>query len=390
MAHYLSDFAALLVFAAMAYQKSFNNVDQMIGNTPLVRLNRSLKDIPAGYWLKSKIPNCPSYFSLKSEVYAKVEFFNPGGSVKDRIGKHIIDMAEKSGALKPGGTIVEATSGNTGAGLAVIAASRGYKAVFVMPDKMSAEKVNALRAFGAKVVVVPTAVEPSNPDYYVNVSLRLAKEIPGAFLANQYFNPHNPEAHYLTTGPEIWEQMEHKIDVFAAGIGTGGTLSGTSKFLKEQNPKIRVVAVDPKGSIYTDLLESGKTTESKPYLVEGVGEDMIPGTMDLKLPTDIVTVNDVESFSATRMLAQQEGLLTGGSCGTAFMGLVQFLALHEHTGGAPLRAVVLLPDSGSRYLTKVFNAGWLERMNVESPWNKNVQLGGVVEYLPTAKKIEGV
>jgi len=374
----------------MSQKNVFQSVDQMIGSTPLMRLSKSLAQIPAGFWLKNKVKDAPEFFSLKSEVYAKVEFFNPGGSVKDRIARHIVNEAEKSGALKKGGTVIEATSGNTGAGLAIMCASRGYKAIFVMPDKMSAEKINALRAFGAKVVISPSSVGPDHPEYYVTVSQRLAREIPGAFLANQYFNPHNPEAHYLSTGPEIWEQMDGNIDVFAAGVGTGGTLSGTAKFLKEKNPLLKVVAVDPKGSIYTDQLERGTFEKAQPYLVEGVGEDMIPGTMDLKMPTDVVTVNDVESFSATRMLAQCEGLLTGGSCGTAFMGLVQFLARHEMNGGKPLRAVVLLPDSGSRYLTKVFNTEWLKVKNVLSEWNQNTQLGGDIEYLPSSKKVDGV
>jgi cystathionine beta-synthase len=366
----------------------FESVEELIGRTPLVRLRSSLENIPPGRWLKSKIPEARP-FTLKSTVYAKVEFFNPGGSVKDRIARNMLEKAEQQGLLKPGGVVVEATSGNTGAGLAVMAASKGYKTIFVMPDKMSAEKVNALRAFGAKVVITPTSAGPDTPDYYANVAKRIASEIPGAFLANQFFNPDNPGAHFESTGPEIWEQMEGKIDAFAAGIGTGGTLSGTARYLKSKNPKIRIVAVDPYGSIYTGLIQEGKESPAGSYLVEGVGEDMVPGSMDLKMPTDVVTVFDDESFAATRMLAQKEGLLVGGSCGTAFMGLAQWLALHESKGGAPLRAVVLLPDSGSRYLSKIFNHKWLVEKNVNTGWGE-MALGGEVEYLPSAVKIEGV
>ncbi|MBS1985540.1 MAG: cysteine synthase family protein [Bdellovibrionales bacterium] len=364
------------------------NVEELIGRTPLLRLQDSLRDIPAGEWLRAKIPGVATG-TVKSELLAKVEFFNPGGSVKDRIALAIVNSAEKSGALKPGGTIVEATSGNTGAGLAIVAAVRGYKTIFVMPDKMSAEKINALRAFGAKVVVTPTAVEPTHPEYYCNVAKRIADETPGAFLANQYFSPDNPRAHYETTGPEIWAQCEGKIDVLFAGIGTGGTLSGTAKFLKEKNPKIRIVAVDPVGSIYAGMIREGKPSPAGSYLVEGVGEDMIPGTIDLKLMNDCVTVNDRESFAATRMLAQKEGLLVGGSCGSAYYGAVQYLRWVEATEGRTLRGVVILPDSGSRYLSKIFNPNWLNEKNVGAEWDK-LSLGGKLQYLDSAKRIEGV
>lgn len=364
------------------------SVEELIGRTPLLRLKRSLEGIPVGSWLKQQLPHAETG-SLKSELLAKVEFFNPGGSVKDRIALEIVNAAEKRGALKPGGTIVEATSGNTGAGLAVLASLRGYQAVFVMPDKMSAEKVNALRAYGAKVVVTPTAAEPSSPDYYCNVAKRLAETIPGAFLANQYFTPDNQAAHYRTTGPEIWEQTDGKIDIFFAGAGTGGTISGTARYLKEKNPKIRIVAIDPVGSIYAGLIREKKPSAMAPYLVEGIGEDMIPGSIDLNLIDDCVPVNDVESFSATRMLAQREGLLVGGSCGSAFFGAAQYLRMLEEKEKRTYRAVVLLPDSGSRYLSKVFNPRWLTEKSVESDW-AGAKLGGPVEYLPASKKIEGV
>jgi len=365
-----------------------DGVDDLIGNTPMVRLHRSLEGVPVGQWLRRQgIDSAPR---LKSELLAKVEFFNPGGSVKDRIARSIIASAEKQGLLKPGGTIVEATSGNTGAGLAVVASTRGYKLIFVMPDKMSAEKVNSLCAFGAKVVITPTAVEPGDPDYYCNVAKRIAESTPGAFLANQYFNPDNPRAHYETTGPEIWEQTEGKIDVFVCAIGTGGTLTGTARYLKEKNPRIEIVAVDPEGSIYAGMINSGKPSESKPYLVEGIGEDMLPGTIDLKLVNTCVTVNDEECFAATRILAQTEGLLVGGSCGGAFYGAVQYLAKRERDTGKPARAVVLLPDSGSRYLSKIFNESWLRNKAVLGTWSEEAELGGKVEYLPKAHKIEGV
>ncbi len=365
-----------------------NSIEETIGSTPLVKLRRSVKNIPTPHWLKNR-GFSENKFSLLGNLYAKVEFFNPGGSVKDRIAKNIVDKAERSGLLKPGGTIVEATSGNTGAGLAVVAAARNYKAIFVMPDKMSAEKVNALRAFGARVVVAPSNVEPDSPLYYCNVAKALAEKTPGAFLANQYFNPDNPNAHEATTGPEIWEQMKGEIDFFAAGIGTGGTLTGTARFLKSKNPKLDVVAVDPVGSIYESVIKTHTKEAAKPYLVEGVGEDMIPGTMDMKLPTEVVAVNDEESFAATRMLAQLEGILVGGSCGTAFMGAVQFMALKEKQLGRPLNGVVLLPDSGSRYLSKIFNSEWIKDKNVDSNWG-DVELGGQVEFLPESKKIPGV
>jgi cystathionine beta-synthase len=366
----------------------YENITDMIGHTPLLRLGRSLSDPPPGLWLKE---TCPDYKAkpLLSTLYAKVEFLNPGGSVKDRIARQMIQDAEADGRLKPGGTIVEATSGNTGAGLAVIAATKGYKCIFVMPDKMSAEKINALRAFGAKVVITPRTAGPKDADYYVNVATRLGKEIPGAFHTNQYFNPGNINGHYKSTGPELWSQIDGQIDCFVCGIGTGGTMSGTAKYLREKNPNIRIVGVDPVGSIYRSVFETGKMPEYKSFLVEGVGEDMIPDSMDLKMLTDVVSIGDEESFAATRMLATREGLLVGGSCGLAFYGALQFLMRWEHRGGKPLRTVVLLPDSGSRYLTKVFNPTWLKGQDLKAHW-AGQDMGGPVEYLPTAKKIEGV
>ncbi|HVJ64689.1 MAG TPA: cysteine synthase family protein, partial [Bdellovibrionota bacterium] len=363
--------------------------EQMIGRTPHVRLRTALKRVPVGIWQKELDPGAKER-DLKSELFAKIEYTNPAGSAKDRIALKIINDAEKSGRLKPGGTIVEATSGNTGAGLAMIAAIRGYKTVFCMPDKISAEKVNSLRAYGSKVVISPTSAHPDSPEYYCNVAKRIAAETPGGCLADQYFTPSNPTAHYETTGPEIWEQMKGKIDFVAAGIGTGGTLSGTAKYLREKNPKIKVVALDPVGSIYRSVIETGKACEAGTYLVEGVGEDILPGTMDLKIVDTVVTVNDEESFRAARMLAQAEGLLVGGSCGLALFGVLQYLAQHESKGGAPLRGVVILPDSGSRYLTKVFNDPWLKENSVNATSWADIKLGGVVEFIGNAKKIPGI
>lgn len=365
-----------------------NSVEELVGSTPLLRLSKSLKNIPAGKWmLEEKRRKEP--FSLKGDVLSKIEFMNPAGSTKDRIAIHMLNKAEQRGDLKAGATVIEATSGNTGAGLAMVAAKRGYKAIFVMPDKMSAEKINALRAFGAKVVITPNDVDPKDPRSKYRVAERLAKEIPNSFLANQYHNPDNPEAHYLSTGPEIWQQCEGKVDYFICGLGTGGTVSGISKYLKEKNPHLKVIGIDPVGSLYYDLIKKEKKPEFKPYLVEGIGEDFVPSTIDLKLIDECVYVSDAESFSATRMLAQEEGLLVGGSCGSAFYGGVQYLGWLESQGITDYRAVILLPDSGSRYLSKVFNDVWLKEKDVRTQWN-NLKLGADVEYAEGAKAIPGV
>ncbi|MCB0026403.1 MAG: pyridoxal-phosphate dependent enzyme, partial [Anaerolineales bacterium] len=259
------------------------SIMETIGNTPLVRLNSVASDV-------------------RCQMLAKVEFFNPGGSVKDRIGPAIIEDAERRGVLKPGGTIVESTSGNTGVGLAIAAAAKGYKCIFVMPDKMSQEKILLLRAFGARVVVTPTAVEPEDPRSYYSVAKRLVEETPGAILANQYHNPVNPQAHFETTGPEIWAQTAGKVTHFVAGMGTGGTISGTGRFLKSQNPRVKVVGVDPIGSILYELHRSGRYTTAESYKVEGIGEDFLPSTTDMSVVDTIVQVNDRESFMMTRRL----------------------------------------------------------------------------------------
>ena len=314
-----------------------NNILEAMGNTPLIRLNRLAKDSPA-------------------EVWAKIEYMNPGGSVKDRIAVAMIDEAERRGLLKPGGTIIEGTSGNTGMGLALVAAVRGYKVVFTITDKQSREKIDLLKAFGAEVIVCPTAVEPEDPRSYYSVAKKLAREIPNSYYPNQYDNPMNPEAHYRTTGPEIWEDTEGKITHFIAGIGTGGTISGAGKYLKEQNPQVQIIGVDPFGSLYYDFVKTGKTGKARTYVVEGIGEDFFPSTMNLKILDDCLQVNDEECFVWARRLAKQEGIFTGGSGGGCISAALR-VAREAKKGDV---IVALLPDSGTRYLSKVFNDGWMQ------------------------------
>ena len=308
----------------------YDNILDRVGDTPLIRLNKIAND-------------------LKVNIFAKVEYFNPGGSSKDRIAIAMINDAEKKGLLKPGHTIIEATAGNTGAGLALVAASRGYKCLFVLPDKMSNEKINLLKAYGAEVVITPTSVPPDSPLSYNSVADRLAKEIPNAFRPGQFTNMKNPEAHYLTTGPEIWEDLEGKIDVFVAGVGTGGTISGTGKYLKEKKPGIKVIGADPEGSIL-----SGDTPKS--YKVEGIGEDFYPVTYDRNIVDHWERVSDAESFHTARRLAREEGLLVGGSSGTAMAAALKYAQKLNSWENV----VVFLPDTGRNYLSKIYSDEWME------------------------------
>ncbi len=307
----------------------FDNILQVIGDTPLVRLSRLH---PPG------------------NLVAKVEYLNPGGSVKERIAVSMIDAAEKEGLLAPGGTIVEPTSGNTGIGLALVGAVRGYRVICTVPDKVSIEKIRLLEAYGVEVIVTPTELLPDHPDSYYGIARRLAAEIPGAFHPDQYSNPANPAAHEATTGPEIWRQTDGAVDVLVAGVGTGGTISGAARYLKSRNPAIEVVGADPEGSIYS----AGPDDEIHQYQVEGVGEDFYPETVDLELIDRFIRVTDAESFAMCHRLARQEGLVVGGSCGMAAQAALTV------AGQDPSRlVVVILPDSGRGYLSKVFNDEWL-------------------------------
>lgn len=318
------------------------NILGTIGNTPLVRLNRVVQGLPC-------------------TVLAKVEFFNPGGSVKDRIGISMVEAAERKGDLKPGGTIIEGTSGNTGAGLALAAIARGYRCIFTTTDKQSQEKIDVLRALGAEVMVCPTNVAPDDPRSYYSVARRLATEIPNSVYLNQYDHPANTEAHYQTTGPELWEQTEGKISHYIAGAGTGGTISGTARYLKEQNPDIKVIGVDPYGSVYYKYFYTREFDHDEiyPYITEGVGEDILAKNMDFDIVDDYVRVDDKASMLMTRRLAREEGLFIGQSCGMAVAGAVQWLKANEDTLSPDDVVVIVLPDSGFRYLSKTYNDTWM-------------------------------
>jgi len=312
------------------------NILEAMGHTPLIKLNRLGKDSPA-------------------EIYVKADYMNPGGSVKDRIGIFMIDEAERKGLLKPCGTIIEGTSGNTGMGLALVACVRGYKVVFTINDKQSREKIDLLKAFGAEVIVCPTAVEPEDPRSYYSVAKKLAREIPNSFYPNQYANMMNPEAHYRTTGPEIWDDTEGKITHFVCGMGTGGTISGVGKYLREKNPNVKIIGVDPYGSLYYEFVKTGKVGKALTYVVEGIGEDFFPATMNLKIVDDVIQVNDEECFVWARRLAKQEGIFTGGSGGGCVSGALR-VAKTAKKGDV---IVAFLPDSGTRYLSKIYNDGWM-------------------------------
>ena len=325
--------------AQARHRRVYDDVTQTIGWTPLIRLHRVARGI-------------------RTPVYGKAEFFNPGGSVKDRIGPAIIEAAERSGALRPGGTIVEGTSGNTGVGLALAAAMKGYRCIFTMPDKMSQEKVRLLKAFGAEVIITPTAVPPDHPDNYVMMAKRIASETPNAIFADQFYNPANPEAHYATTGPELWEQTEGRITHFVAAAGTGGTITGVGRYLKEKNPEIRIIAGDPTGSILAEYWRSkGKNKpEGVPYKVEGIGQDKVPGTLDLSLVDEYHTVSDKDAFAVARRLTREEGLFVGGSA-----GLITHVALQlaRRLDDPDACIVTFLCDTGERYLSKLYNDEWM-------------------------------
>jgi len=327
-----------------------DSILETIGGTPLVRLNRMGR-------------------GLKATILVKVEYLNPGGSVKDRVAVKMIEAAEREGLIKPGGVIIEATAGNTGIGLALAAAVKGYRSIFVMPDKMSEDKISLLRAYGAEVVITPTSVPPDSPESYNGVADRLAREIPGAFRPNQFTNPNNPLAHYLTTGPEIWEHSGGKVDVFVAGMGTGGTITGASRYLKEKNPRLVVVGADPEGSILAG-------DSPKAYKVEGIGEDFIPRTFDRQLVDEMVRVSDRESFNTARRLAREEGILAGGSSGTALAAALKYAERLTE----PRTFVVLLPDTGRNYLTKIFSDRWMQENGYwESAVKERAVVGQVLE-----------
>ncbi|HIA26537.1 MAG TPA: pyridoxal-phosphate dependent enzyme [Planctomycetes bacterium] len=332
----------------------FDHILDTIGKTPLVRFRQIVGD-------------------CQGIIAGKIEAFNPGGSTKDRIAVHMIDAAEKEGLLLPGGTIIECTSGNTGMGLALVASVRGYQAIFTMPDKVTEEKSKLLKAFGAEVITCPTEVEPDDPRSYYSVARKLTEEIENSFSPNQYFNSMNPDAHYRTTGPEIWEDTDGKLTHFVAGMGTGGTIGGVGRYLKEKNPSIQVIGADPVGSLYTEYFRTGVLGKAHSYKVEGIGEDLLPGTMDFTVIDEVIQVGDRESYSMARRLARKEGILSGSSAGTAVCAALE---VANRLGPDDL-LVVLIPDTGERYLSKVYDEDWLRRNQlIES--NLNLTAGEIL------------
>jgi cystathionine beta-synthase len=317
----------------------YNNILETIGNTPLVKLNKITRGI-------------------QPTILAKVESFNPGGSVKDRIGIAMIEDAERKGLLKPGGTIVEPTSGNTGIGLAMVAAIKDYKMVFTIPDKMAREKIRILKAYGAEVIVTQTSVPPESPESYYEVAKRIARETPNSFMPFQYYNPANPEIHYRTTGPEIWDMTDGRVDHYVGGMGTGGTISGVGRYLKEQNPDIKIIGADPEGSVYATYFTTGSYTEKdiKPYKVEGIGEDMIPETIHFEYVDEVITVRDKDAFLTAHRLVKEEGIFCGGSSGAALSAALQISKDLDEDAVI----VVLFPDTGVRYLSKLYSNEWMD------------------------------
>lgn len=326
--------------------KYYNTVLDLIGNTPLVKINHLTRQ-----------------HKIKAQIFAKMESLNPGYSVKDRIGVSMIDWAEKEGVLKKGGTVIEATSGNTGIGLALVAAVRGYKCIFVLTDKVSVEKMRYLKALGADIVVCPSAAKHGTPDHYVETARRIAGETPNSFYPDQYNHPANPSAHYRTTGPEIWEDTDGKITHFVSGIGTGGTISGTGRFLKEMNPKIQIVGADPYGSIFKTFKDSGHVPEATPYLVEGIGQSLPVGNADMKIVDQIINVTDRESFDLARQLSRREGIFCGGSTGTNFAAALKVAADLDETG----LIVFIVCDTGEHYLTKFHSDEWMKEKLLLEP-----------------------